>query len=80
MLALETQTVHKLTHDFLLLDDDELSSESDSDSEGEGGEEGGRGGKRGRRRRNSSVDQVRRDLRLRDSIRPIITEKTVDFS
>lgn len=55
--ALETQTVHKLTHDFLLLDDDELSSESDSDSEGEGDEEGGR------RRRNSSVDQVGGALR-----------------
>ena len=60
MPALETQTVHKLTHDFLLLDDDELSSESDSDSEGEDDEEGGR------RRRNSSVDQVGGALRLID--------------
>lgn len=53
---METSTVHKLTHDFLLLDDDELSSESDSD--GEGDEEQGRSGEGGMRRRNSNVDQV----------------------
>lgn len=53
---METSTVHKLTHDFLLLDDDELSSESDSGSEGD--EERGRGGEGGMRRRNSNVDQV----------------------
>lgn len=55
---METSTVHKLTHDFLLLDDDELSSESDSDSDGDAEGGGGDGGEEGRRRRNSTVDQV----------------------
>ena len=57
--ATETASVHKLTHDFLLLDDDELSSESDGeDEEGEGG---GQGMEEigGRRKRNQNVDAGR---------------------
>lgn len=62
--ATETASVHKLTHDFLLLEEDEVSSESESEGEEEGGEaprmeEGQEERSERKRRRNQNLEAGR---------------------